>query len=94
MSKTKKGHYGAFFLNNQQIGGFIYWNISEKPPICYCTSCWWLYKDIKQCMITLYEVKRDELQVVEENIPVEIKSTHRLILGKPMKGAIELVILK
>jgi len=84
-----KGHYGFLYIEDKQVGGFVYWTRSEKDN-CYYTNNWWLFENIRKCALTLYEYKNCELKKVSNFDLVELVINHNVILDCEMKGSLKI----
>lgn len=94
MNNEIKGAYGALFKGSKQVGGFFYWVKSTKPPIGYYTSDWWLFEEIKECDVILFDEDGGELKQIQPKEKVKFVCPHRIFLDKINKGTIVLEIIK
>lgn len=89
-----KGDYGALYHKTKQIGGCFFWSKSEKSPICYWTSNWWLFQDIRTDLeVELYEMVKNKLQVIQKREQCKLVFSHKLKLDTEMRGALKIEII-
>ena len=88
-----KGQYGCLYVKDERVGGFLYWDKQEKPPIGYWTSNWWLFKDFKEGEIELYEIVKNELKVIQKREKVKICNSHKIRLGAIMRGSVKFEVI-
>lgn len=89
-----KGQYGVIKCRGRQVGGFFYWNYTEKPPRSFWTSDWWLMDDVKEGEVELFRVNKNVMEEVnnERMYKVKLVYPHTLILNQRMKGVLQMIV--
>lgn len=87
------GQYGALYVGTKQIGGLFFWCKEVKPKPLYWTNEWWLFEEIKECDIVLYEEVNGELKQVQQKERVRLKCTHKIKLDIINKGLVQFEVI-
>lgn len=87
------GPYGALFVGKRQVGGMFFWCKEVKPKILYWTNEWWVFEDIKECDLVLFEEDHGALKQVQKKERVRLKSTHKIRLDVVNKGLVQFEVI-